>query len=261
MQDTIATLSALRRYLNIPLTNTADDDRLLAALQAATAYLERETARSLSPQITAHNHEPLSSNPAEVYLCDDLLELQGIADADGAIPLNDVESYPATGVITRLRRINGTFNWGGGGVTITGVWGWHDDPTTLWALTGDSVEDAPLSASATTMTVTDADAPMSDGLTPRFSVGALLLVDNEFMRVVGVDGTANTLTVERGVNGSTATEHPQYTAILQYRPPYDVLISVLTLAAWLYRAPDGPATDLPLGVVCATAALRRIAVA
>jgi len=261
MQDTIATLTAFKRHLNIPAATTAEDDRLLTALRAAAAYLEREAARALTPRVAARPHEQLSNNPAEVLLTDDLLELTAVTDADGAVPPGEIKTHPAHGVISRLRRTGGAFAWGQAGVTVTGVWGWHDDPSTMWAATGDSVQNAPLSAAATTVTVTDADATMSDGETPRFAVGALLLLGAEFVRVVAVDDEANTLTVERGVNGSTAAEHAQYSAILQYRPPYDVLAGVLALAAWLYRSPDGPTILPPPGIVRAAVALRRIAVA
>ena len=126
-----------------------------------------------------------------------------------------------------------------GEVTVTGVWGWHDDWSNAWIDSGDTVQDAPLTVSATTLTVTNADGLDTDGRSPRFQVGHLLRVDDEYLHVRAIDTTTNTLTVTRGVNGTTAATHVAGTPISVYRPAADVESLVLRWAGWLYREPDG----------------------
>jgi hypothetical protein len=89
----------------------------------------------------------------------------------------------------------------------------------------------------------------------------MLRAGDEFMRVTAVDAGANTLTVARGVHGTTAVEHPQDTALWVYRPPFDVLTGALQLAAWLYRQPDThPPLLIPAQVVRTVIGLRRLTV-
>ncbi|MEO0561878.1 MAG: hypothetical protein AAF125_07185, partial [Chloroflexota bacterium] len=236
----IANVHQLKRHIGIPPDTTIDDDRLFAVLQAATTALEGETRRALTPQMRAIVHVPLPGQPREIVLRDDLLTLTGMTDAVGDVPFVELSTHPEVGPASLVRRADLPFIYGADGVTVTGIWGYHNNPNAMWATTGDSLTAA-VTATSTTFTVTDADAPMSDGQTPRFAVGQLLRVADEFILVMAVDTVANSLTVERAVNGTTAAAHTSGTALDAYRPPYDITASVLMLAAWLYRQPDRPA--------------------
>lgn len=86
---------------------------------------------------------------------------------------------------------------------ITGVWGMHRDYASAWMHVDDLQAD--ISASASTLTVANAAGVDAYGVTPRFSPGNLLRIDDEFLEVIGI--STNTLTVRRGVNGSTAAAH------------------------------------------------------
>jgi hypothetical protein len=97
---------------------------------------------------------------------------------------------------------------------VTGVWGWHADYTHAWEAV-DALQ-ANINASVTSLTVADADGADLDGFTPRFSPGNLIQIDSEWMDVNAVNITTNTLTVRRGVNGSTAAAHTSSTAISTY---------------------------------------------
>lgn len=261
--ESIATLYQFKRYLGV--TGVTEDDRLRLALEAATAKLEAETQRTFCPYVAdiAHNVNPMF--PQELILHDDLLTLHSITDAGGAVDLTTITQSPAGNVISLLHRTSGEFLWVGSpaqAVTVSGVWGYHDAPVSMWQPTGDSVQDASLSADAATITVTDVDASYADGLTPRFSAGALLNINGEFVRVLDVDTDANTITVKRGVRGTTAAAHPQGTPISVYRPPYAVLMAALWTARWMLREPDvQPGQPLPPDVYRAASRLRRLVVA
>lgn len=104
-------------------------------------------------------------------------------------------------------------------VEVAGVWGFHPDYAHAW-MRVDALAAAITLTDATTLTVADADGADEYGMTPRFSPGALIKIDSEYMEVVSVDTNLNVLTVRRGENGSTATTHlitaPIYTWQVDY---------------------------------------------
>lgn len=103
-------------------------------------------------------------------------------------------------------------------VQITGAWCYHEDRANGWEDSGDTVQDASLTSDATTITVSDADGSDRFGFSPRFQVGQLIRIEDEYCEVTAVDASGNTLTVVRGVNGSTAAAHAQNTQIDIWRP-------------------------------------------
>jgi hypothetical protein len=142
-------------------------------------------------------------------------------------------------------------------ISVSGIWGWHERWSSAWRLTNDTVQNSPLTASATTLTVTDADGPDSATELPRFQVGHLLQIDDEYLRVIGVNPVSNVLTVLRGVNGSAAVAHNLNAPIRTYQPPADVESLALRWAAWLYREPDTHLTAEPLDLLDALDRLSR----
>lgn len=102
-------------------------------------------------------------------------------------------------------------------VTIAGVWGYNVDYANAWIDTLQDVPVANLTASQTSFVVSDVDAANALGLTPAISAGNLLQIDTEWMEVTATDTTTNTVTVRRGVNGSTAAAHTAGAAITSYQ--------------------------------------------
>lgn len=238
------TLYALRARLGLATSETSDDTRLLHALQAAAAQVERAAGRRFAPRKAALAHT--ITHPAELLLDDDLLELTTLANGDGTtIPLNSVillpDDAPAGGL---LLTAGSSFVWTHTpiqAVTVTGIWGWHDRWATAWRDSSDTVQNNPLSSGATSITVADADGADSTGEIPRFQVGHLLKIESEYLRVTAVNTATNVLTVLRGVNGTTAASHAQNTPIYSYQPAPDIAAITLTRAAQLYREPDSAA--------------------
>jgi hypothetical protein len=260
----IATLHALRQHLGMAAAETADDDRLFSALLAASAYIERAAGRRFVPRRATVPHTAWNSR--ELLLDDDLLELLALTNGDGsALPLGEVIAQPAEGVSAALRLAGSSvFTWETtplNAIRVTGIWGWHDDWASAWRDSGDTVADDPLDASAALLTVNDADGADSAGLSPRFQAGQTLRMGDEYLRVLVVDAVTNTLGIQRGVDGTTATAHPQGTAISTYQPPADVTLLAVRYAAWLYKQPDAGASQAAPGeMAAALAALRRLRV-
>jgi hypothetical protein len=96
-------------------------------------------------------------------------------------------------------------------VLITGFWGYRRRYDSQGWLAVDALSAAILTAGATTFTVADADGADTYGVTPRFSIGSLVRIEDEMMEVTGI--STNTLTVIRGYRGSTAAAHANGTAV------------------------------------------------
>jgi hypothetical protein len=241
---TINTLYALRARLGLADSETSDDARLLAALQAAAAQIERAAGRRFCPRQASLQHT--IHYPTELILDDDLLELTSLTNGDGnSIDPNNVILLPDDAPAGGLLLIGGSsFTWAQTpiqAVTVTGIWGWHDRWASAWRASSDTVQNNPLSSGATTITVADADGADTASESPRFQVGHLLKIENEYVRVLAVNTLTNVLTVLRGVNGTTAAAHAQNTPMFTYQPPADMAAIALQWATWLYREPDSAA--------------------
>lgn len=120
-------------------------------------------------------------------------------------------------------------------ITLLGTWGYRKlrPNESAWTVSGDTVTDAPLSASATTLNV--ASAAGSDALlrSPRFSAGQLIRVESEYMIVLAV--TTNALTVLRGAQGSTAATHVATTPIFIFEVEELIQRAAMVWAGLLYK--------------------------
>lgn len=111
--------------------------------------------------------------------------------------------------------------WGQRRIQVTGVFGYSYEIED----TGQDVADNPLSSGATTITV-----PSSAGISP----GETLVIEEEQVAVQSIpDGTH--LTVERGINGTTAASHANETVISRRRYPRPVERAVTMQASRLYK--------------------------
>lgn len=215
----LAGLAELHRFLGVPLTDTADDPRMLDALAAATRQIEGQCGRSFLPTVAARQQSlahPVDVLPLEA----DLLTLTSIQDAAGPISLNSVRQQPADMSAALLVRTDGgVFS---GEVTLTGTWCWHAAPAEAWVSSADAVRTASFTAAATTLDVLDVDGDDARGRSPRFQAASIIRIDSELLRVWRVDALANTLRVERGVRGTVAASHA-------FNAPIDVFVPDLAL--------------------------------
>jgi len=234
--NTLATVDALRRHLDISIAD--DDGRLLHSLIASTRIIHQYTARRFIPYHAMVLHNPPTQTPHdELSLASDLLILDSLTIDGELIPLSDVRLVENHLLI---REQNGSFATGTGeqgSIEVTGIWGFHDDYANAWHNSEDTVQDASLSATATTITVTDADAnhfpKIANGGLPHFQIGQMLQIGSEWIRVLDVDTATNQLTVVRGMNSTTAQSHAQGTPIEIYEPMSDVEWACLRLAEWM----------------------------
>lgn len=264
---TLATLHQLRQRLGLSATDTADDTRLLAALQAASAQIEQAAGRQFSPRVATLEHDVNLRHVDELLLQDDLLQLEAITNGDGSsIDPLDVVTLPESGMdgpISVLRLVSGQyFTWNETplrAVAISGIWGWHDRWSRAWRGSADTVQNNPLNSTSSTLTVSDADGADSYAIAPRFQAGQLVRIEDEYLRVLAVNANTNVLTVLRGVNGTTAAAHNQATVIDIFQPALEVEILCLRWAMWLYKEPDSRGFAVtPAGLASALGGLRRV---
>lgn len=259
---TLCTLYQLRQRLGLADDDTADDMRLLAAAQMAAAQIERAAGRRFCPRRATIPHT--ITGGVELLLDDDLLELAALTNGDGrALSLANVLLLPADAPAGALRLTGGSaFTWIDTplkAVTVSGVWGWHDRWSEAWRGSNDTVRDDPLTAAATSLTTADAGGADSQHEAPRFQVGQLIKIEEEYLWVLAVDTESSVLTVQRGANGTEPAAHAQDTPISSYQPPADITALALRRAAWLYQEADHPSLA-PDNLSEALAGLRRVRV-
>lgn len=134
-------------------------------------------------------------------------------------------------------------------ITITGLWGMRTQYATQgFFLSG--VTSPVINPGQATFVVSDVAGPDLYNRVPLFSPGNLIRLNNELMEIVAVDTTTKTLTVLRGVNGTTPDSHVIGTPILIFEPEFDVQNMATRQAGLLYarRGSYMEMTTLPEGV-------------
>lgn len=198
--------------------------------------------------------------PNELLLDKDLLSLISLTSGNGNVTITSSSwllkngySYNYTPYDRIELKVNAaitTFTYSGTpqqSNTVVGLWGYHEQYSDAWQLL-DTVQDGSgISAAATSFTATDADAFDELGLKPRFQAQQLLRFGSsdsgEFAYVKSVNYSANTVTIVRGVNGTTAASQSNGTEIYVYRPPADIEHAALILATHAYRRKDSVGAD------------------
>lgn len=249
-----ASLAQARSELDMQLSSSGEpseainDAYLLEAIRVATKRIDAQLhPRQFLPYMGTKYFDALGHH------IDDQLRMLELSNAQGRHPLlsattvvdgvgntltlnTDYRMYPrgATPAFY-LHLLNGG-SWSDFGdewveaIAITGTWGYHSRYSEAWLSSGDTVQDNPLTNSATTLTV---NAVQSNNLA-RFSAGQLLQIESEWLEVSATDSNTNTLTVKRGVRGTTAAQHAQGTAISIFSVEDAINRAAWRLAAFLY---------------------------
>lgn len=223
------TLDAVKAELKASLTT--DDARIKGYIAYISRRLDSEFAARVplfEPYIETRR-KPIASQWVNSYentlmLNDYILSLSSLQVADETVTAVEVWSDFSPFPATKLHLTSDSAGWYSFCLDtrkpytalVTGVWGWNKDYANAWKSL-DTLQAAIVSTTATTLTVADADGADELGLTPRFSYGNLIKVDSEYMLVTATNTTTNVLTVQRGVNGSTAATHSNGAAVSVWR--------------------------------------------
>jgi hypothetical protein len=233
--NTYATLTDLRHRLGLTASQTADDGLLLSYLVAASRLIDAYTGRHFYPVRETRFYT--YQHAAQLLLDADLLTLHTLSNGS-IIPLDACHILPGVLVLDQTQAV---FTSGADpvdSISVTGLWGFHTDWERAWIASDDSIQNNPLSANILSVMVNDIDGMDLTGYQARFAVGQLLRLEDEYVCVRAIAIDTNVLTVERGVNGTTAANHAQGTPIDVYQPPEDVKQACLRVASWLYKQKD-----------------------
>ncbi|MCZ4099846.1 phage gp6-like head-tail connector protein [Streptomyces sp. H39-C1] len=143
MANEYGSVDALKKRLNIELSDTTRDDLLLSALGAASRGVERATGRRfwLDPAPVARVYNPrrrlVREVDGELLLTDDIGDTTGMVVETGSgtsyTPVTDYETWPENALadgkpVTGLLRIFGIWAVPGMRIRITTRFGWPADP-------------------------------------------------------------------------------------------------------------------------------------
>ena len=253
--------------------NTDDDERYKAKLFLASRQLEVMTGRVFLPWLGTHSFDWYSASKVK-FTGADLLALTGISDDGGAENGSDVILLSArqTGPYYGAELLpSASFQYQYTStrcIDVVGVWGYHLDSANAWIDTLVTVPIGGLTDSALSMTLSAVAAADGGGIAPAFQTLQLLKIDSEYLWVTGVSASAKVVSVQRGVQGTTAAAHTAGAAIYRFDIDADIKEACLALAAFFVSrddtdrsADDLKSDDYPKFVTRIASLLRKVRVA
>lgn len=114
-------------------------------------------------------------------------------------------------------------------IALVGTWGYHPTPSSMWLDSGADTNENPFSSSDTTLTVTSSAT---------LEVFQYIRIESEYLFITAI-ASATQITVERGVNGTTAAAHATGTQIDTLELIEDIADECARLAARRYQLRSG----------------------
>uniref|UniRef100_A0A6M3IJ37 Putative head tail connector protein n=1 Tax=viral metagenome TaxID=1070528 RepID=A0A6M3IJ37_9ZZZZ len=244
MANAYVGLTTLKAGIGAGISGTADDAILLSKLEAASRDIDRFCERRFYVESTTKYFDGDGTN---LLLVPDLLSITTLQlddDVDGltweetlsaAVPdylLEPYNSWPKTRIRLHPMGTYAAFTAGPRTVAIAGSWGYGNGVSATPYTPNLTTTTEELDASETGVDVTDRTV---------LEVGDTLLIESEQMYVTAITagaGNAGTLTVVRGVNGTTAATHTTAKAIAVYDYPSTIVEAALMQTARLYKRKD-----------------------
>jgi hypothetical protein len=217
---------------------TTHDTFLLVLLEAASRAVDEFCNRHFFVKTTTNYFDG-----AKVLLLHrDLLTVTTLkTDADGdqtfenTFATTDYNLYPLNEIAKRSIELSYNSNYSSfaygipKGVQVVGLWGYGDGlSVTPYSDSGAVVNTGGMTSGATTHA-------LATGKGALFAVGQTILIDTEQCYVSGI--STDTLTLTRGVNGTTAASHLAAAVIYIYKYPKAITIATImqTLRWWKRR--------------------------
>jgi len=217
---------------SLAVTSTTDDVVMRKIIDSASRMIDRYTGRSFGVKSETRYFD---SAGARLWI-PDLLSVTTLKtdedsdlDYDNTYAATDYILYPLNTYPKYYIEVSDDGDYSGFGagrksVQLAGLWGYGDGISATPYLIDTTLSAAITTTSAVTCTVTSVT---------NLSAGQTLLVESEQMFIESISST--TLTVIRGVNGTTAATHVISTSLYIYQYPYDVWQACLALASAIYQ--------------------------
>ena len=220
-------------------TQTTDDALILQMIRATSRMIDGAAQKVFFPQVATRYFD--IPNSRELDFDEWALSVTTLTNGAGGtitsanynlIPKNSAAYYglaltQTQGAIWQPDTSGNTEN----AIAVLGVWGYAPQDSNQFVATGGTLAAAITSTSATTFTAT----------TGTIKAGYLLQIDSEYLYASAVTtGASDTVTVERGVNGSTAATHLISTAISRWTPGEMIEQICRAGAAAMYKQKSNP---------------------
>ena len=251
--DNIAYCTLDDARLELASDSTADDDKLQRNIRTASRRVDgllRNRVPLFAP-VTETRRIVVTGHAIDSHLgtlnlgTNFLLSAASVTRADGtALTIStEWDYYPTSGQTpyTALRRLSccgSWYDWCSSTcdsyryISIAGVWGYQTDYATAW-LSIDTLAAAVTTASATEITLTNADGTDTYYSIPRLSVGSVIRIDTEALDIVRINYNTNKATVRRGVLRTVAATHTNGTAVDVWQVEEPVRRGVARQAAFM----------------------------
>ena len=224
-------LTTLKARMTI--TGTGDDTQLRTLMEAASRAVDNYCRRWFYAK-TATRYFPGAGST--LFLPDDLLSVttfktddDGDATFENTLASTDYYLYPLNDMPKIRAEINPDGNYGSfasgiqRGVEIAGLWGYGDGESATPYSDSTTTTNEALDATETAVDVVSAAV---------LEVGQTILVESEQMYITAI--SSNTLTVKRGVNGTTGATHDTSKTVYIYDYPPEVQEAVMMQTARLW---------------------------
>lgn len=220
---------SFRTYLELASTVTAKDDKLDQCIARASRFIENYTGRRFIPWTGTKEFD--YQGPSDIFLGEDLLSVTSLVHNDGVdtiaaadyflYPLNALdEDRPYLNIEVLLTDDYLVYDdTHQSAIAITAKWGYCEIKRECVSL----VNDAAFSDVVTSFTADDGGD---------LEIGQTILIDTEQMFITNI--VTNTISVERGMNGTTAAAHVNDSIIYILEPPEEIRDACEIIAARLF---------------------------
>lgn len=240
-----ATLTDIKSASYLNLSTTAHDTWLRKLLEESSDLIDSEVRFSFQPVEETRYFDAAGKRLDLAF--DPLLSLSTLKvdnNADDTFEdtyaTGDYHLYPYNKFPKTAIRINANGDYGSFGtegalkvVEIAGVWGYGNGLSATPYTSSGATTSEELDASETGVDVSSGAA---------FAVGNTIRIDSEQMYITGI--ASNTLTVRRGVNGTTAATHATAKTVYYYEYPPEIVQACLVQAMRTFKRKDTSYLDV-----------------
>ena len=220
---------------------TADQTTIVGYIRDASRLINMWCNRTFVPYISdAEQKEYCIDYKGIQPLPDDMLSLTSVADTSGTTVTastyrvlsiaRELSGYPYGFLeFSTLRNFSYTDTDSfSPSFTFDGIFGFSDRSyANSWVSRTTMNNGGQLSASATSIILTSVT---------NIDTLDYIRIEDEFMQVTAIDTDTNTVTVLRGVNGSTAATHDDSTTVYVWLVNDAIRLACTRLSAWLYSS-------------------------
>ena len=214
-------LATLKTQLGI--TGTGEDTPLLQSLEMASRSIDTFCNRHF---FTKSETRQFRGSGNRLFLNADLLSVTTLTtlkddrSTDKTWATTDYELFPLGDTVYPKEWIELADNTSAGsfasgikrGVQIAGLFGYGNGNSSTPYLSATTTNDGSFGASDTDFTATAG---------ANLNIGETLLIDSEQMYITGI--SSNTITIQRGMNGTTGASHSTGATVYVYKYPQEVV--------------------------------------